>query len=99
MPEYLAPGVYVEEIPNLHPIAGVGTSTVGFVGIAERGPMGPRLITSVQEYGRWFGGYLREGGQDRYLTYALDGFFLQGGEAVLHRARGVEGCDVSGLRA
>lgn len=80
MPEYLAPGVYVEEIPNLHPIAGVGTSTVGFVGIAERGPMGPRLITSVQEYGRWFGGYLREGGQDRYLTYALDGFFLQGGK-------------------
>ncbi len=61
MPEYLAPGVYVEEIPSFRPIAGVGTSTVGFLGIAERGPMGPLLITSVQEYGRLFGGYLARG--------------------------------------
>ncbi|MCL4298001.1 MAG: phage tail sheath subtilisin-like domain-containing protein [Anaerolineae bacterium] len=34
MPEYLAPGVYVEEIPSaVKPIAGVGTSTAGFVGV------------------------------------------------------------------
>jgi phage tail sheath protein FI len=31
---YLAPGVYVEEIPSAQqPIAGVGTNTVGFIGI------------------------------------------------------------------
>jgi uncharacterized protein len=31
---YLAPGVYVEEIPSAQqPIAGVGTNTVGFVGV------------------------------------------------------------------
>ena len=31
---YLAPGVYVEEVPSAaQPIAGVGTNTVGFVGI------------------------------------------------------------------
>lgn len=31
---YLAPGVYVEEVPSLQqPIAGVGTNTVGFIGI------------------------------------------------------------------
>ena len=35
MPEYLAPGVYVEEVPSaVKPIAGVGTSTAGFVGVA-----------------------------------------------------------------
>src|SRR5215469_1188825 len=31
---YAAPGVYVEEIPSARqPIAGVGTNTVGFIGI------------------------------------------------------------------
>ena len=34
MPQYLAPGVYVEEVPSaIRPIAGVGTSTAGFVGV------------------------------------------------------------------
>jgi phage tail sheath protein FI len=33
MPQYQAPGVYVEEVPSgIKPIAGVGTSTAGFVG-------------------------------------------------------------------
>ena len=34
MPEYLSPGVYVEEVPSaVKPIAGVGTSTAGFIGL------------------------------------------------------------------
>jgi uncharacterized protein len=33
MPIYLSPGVYVEEVPGTPPIAGVGTSTAGFLGI------------------------------------------------------------------
>lgn len=34
MPQYLSPGVYVEEVPPLsRPIAGVGTSTPGFIGV------------------------------------------------------------------
>jgi uncharacterized protein len=34
MPEYLSPGVYVEEVPpSARPIAGVGTSTAGFIGL------------------------------------------------------------------
>src|SRR5262245_19472854 len=33
MPQYLAPGVYVEEVSSgAKPIAGVGTSTAGFIG-------------------------------------------------------------------
>lgn len=35
MPQYLAPGVYVEEVQSsVQPIAGVGTSTAGFIGEA-----------------------------------------------------------------
>jgi phage tail sheath protein FI len=44
VPEYLAPGVYVEEVPAaVKPIAGVGTSTAGFVGISAdiSGPWDP----------------------------------------------------------
>ncbi len=34
MPQYLSPGVYVEEVPSgIQPIAGVGTSTAGIIGI------------------------------------------------------------------
>src|SRR5271165_4385287 len=33
MPEYLSPGVYVEEVPSaIKPIAGVSTSTACFIG-------------------------------------------------------------------
>jgi phage tail sheath protein FI len=36
MPQYLSPGVYVEEVPSaVKPIAGVGTSTAGFIGLAD----------------------------------------------------------------
>ena len=63
MPEYLAPGVYVEEIDTgSKPIEGVSTSTCGVVGVAERGPVDvPVLVTSVGEYVRWYGGLLRSG--------------------------------------
>ena len=34
MPQYLSPGVYVEEVPSaVKAIAGVGTSTAGFIGV------------------------------------------------------------------
>jgi phage tail sheath protein FI len=40
MPEYLSPGVFIEEIPaRLKAIEGVSTSTAGLVGEAERGPV------------------------------------------------------------
>ena len=40
MPEYLAPGVFIEEVPaRLKAIEGVSTSTAAFVGPAERGPV------------------------------------------------------------
>ena len=39
MPEYLAPGVYVEEVSfRSKSIEGVSTTTTGFVGLARYGP-------------------------------------------------------------
>src|SRR5215831_21126685 len=35
MPQYLSPGVYVEEVPGTPSIVGVGTSTAGFVGVVD----------------------------------------------------------------
>ena len=36
MSEYLSPGVYVKEVPSaVQPIAGVGTSTAGFIGLVK----------------------------------------------------------------
>jgi len=86
MPEYLSPGVYVEEIETgPRPIEGVSTSTTGMVGQTERGPTTPRLITSWEEYNRWFGDYVDRvpGGTDRkYLPYAVRGFFENSGQRV-----------------
>jgi phage tail sheath protein FI len=58
------------------PIEGVSTSTAGFLGITERGPTAPRLVTSWSDYQRCFGSYF---GADKYLPYAVQGFFENGG--------------------
>jgi phage tail sheath protein FI len=77
MPEYLAPGVYVEEIERgPKPIEGVATSTAAFLGATERGPSRPRLVTSYSEYLRYFGGIFAD---DAYVPYAVRSFFDNGG--------------------
>src|SRR5512132_4525069 len=79
MPEYLSPGVYIEEIRvGPVPIEGVGTSTAGFVGQTVRGPVTPRLVTSWLEYQRWFGGLTDT--SVSYLPWAVQGFFDNGGQ-------------------
>ena len=71
MPEYLSPGVYVEEVSfRSKSIEGVPTSTTGFVGMTRFGPLQyndgdvrpgpststPRLVTSFTEFERVYGG-------------------------------------------
>jgi uncharacterized protein len=70
MPEYLAPGVFVEEVSfRAKSIEGVPTSTTGFAGMTRYGPVHyldgtkwgpttsePRLIGSFTEYERVYGG-------------------------------------------
>jgi phage tail sheath protein FI len=80
MPEYLTPGVYVEEIERgPRPIEGVPTSTSAFLGETERGPIRPRLVTSYSEYLRWFGDVI---GAGRFMPEAASGFFDNGGKRL-----------------
>ena len=78
MPEYLAPGVYVEETSfRAKSIEGVGTSTTAFIGPTRKGPVAstrrtadgtppapPELLTSFGDFVRTYGGLgdLRLGG-------------------------------------
>lgn len=83
MPEYLSPGVYVEEIElGPRPIEGVSTSTAGFLGEALRGPQEPRLITGFEEFKRVYGGFVRPGNgiTSADLPFAIQGFFENGGQ-------------------
>jgi phage tail sheath protein FI len=76
MPEYLSPGVYIEELPGPKPIEGVGTSTGAFVGIADRGPINdPQLITNLTQFADTFGDFL----PGAYLGHAVRHFFTEGG--------------------
>jgi phage tail sheath protein FI len=93
MPEYLAPGVYVEETSfRAKSIEGVSTSTAGFVGAARYGPVGglPELVTSFTEFERVFGGLDRldfvDGEADErehnYLAHGVRNFFDNGGKRL-----------------
>lgn len=80
MPEYLHPGVYIEEIERgPKPIEGVPTSTAAFIGETERGPTKPRLVTSYKDYVRWFGTVF---GDTKFMPYAVNGFFENGGKRM-----------------
>ena len=80
MPEYLHPGVYIEEIERgPRPIEGVPTSTSAFLGETERGPLRPTLVTSYKDYQRWFGGVFQDG---CFMPHAISGFFENGGRRV-----------------
>jgi phage tail sheath protein FI len=84
MAEYLSPGVYVEEYDNSpRSIEGVGTSTAGFIGLAEKGPVegSPLLVTNMKSFKQYFGGYLTEFGygEYRFLANSVEQFFENGG--------------------
>lgn len=65
------------------PMEGVSTSTAGFIGIAERGPVEglPQLVTNFSDFKRKYGSYLSENeyGEYRFLAYAVEHFFINGG--------------------
>jgi phage tail sheath protein FI len=86
MPEYLHPGVYIEETSfRGKPIEGVSTSTAGLVGRTAKGPEGkPTLVTSFAQFQREFGAAfpITSGGTPKlgdYLGHAVRAFFENGG--------------------
>ncbi|WP_091743259.1 phage tail sheath family protein [Phenylobacterium immobile] len=94
MPEYLAPGVYIEETSyRAKSIEGVSTTTTGFVGPTRFGPVtaDPDVITSLGEFERVYGGgeQLRFGANPasptvvhNYMWHAARSFFAEGGRRL-----------------
>ena len=74
MPEYLSPGVYVEEVDRgPKPIEGVGTAMAAFVGFSEKAELTreidgemvvenllnrPQLVTNWTQFVERFGGFV-----------------------------------------
>ncbi|PJF46928.1 MAG: phage tail protein [Candidatus Thermofonsia Clade 3 bacterium] len=91
MPEYLSPGVYVEEIDRgPKPIEGVGTAMAVFIGFTEKAQTvervngetvtrdllnKPQLITNWSQFVEKFGGFV----SGAYLPHAVYGYFSNGG--------------------
>lgn len=91
MPEYLSPGVYVEEVDRgPKPIEGVGTAMAVFIGFTEKAQFTervngenvtrdlfnkPQLVTNWTQYMERFGGFV----DGAYLPHAVYGYFLNGG--------------------
>jgi len=98
VPEYLAPGVYVEETSFRAPsIEGVGTSTAAFVGPTLTGPVAgtkmgevPELLTSFGDFASIYGSYnnlaLNPNASDpkntNYVALSVKAFFDNGGSRL-----------------
>ena len=83
MPEYLSPGVYVEEIDaGPQPIAAVSTSTAGAVGVTRKGPITPQLITSYGDFLRIYGGPLDVPDEATQSVWGDDGQYWRAAESV-----------------
>ena len=107
MPEYLAPGVYVEEVSfRSKSIEGVATSTTGFAGVTGYGPVhylcgpgaAPRLITSFTEFERVYGSLESldfTDGTERlnYTAHAARMYFANGGQRLYVSRVFVPGAD------
>src|SRR5262245_30288632 len=91
MPEYLAPGVYVEERSfRSKSIEGVSTTTTGFVGPTRYGPHDrvPDILTSLADFERvygdreqlWFDG--DSAATHHFVWHAVRTFFENGGKRL-----------------
>src|SRR6266542_5319586 len=96
MPQYLSPGVYVEEVEaGARPIEGVGTAVAGFVGLAPQGPFNsPTLVTNWSQYTQAFG----EFSEGTYLAHAVYSYFQNGGGQCYVVRIGEDGTSPNGSR-
>jgi len=97
MPEYLAPGVFVEEVSyRAKSIEGVSTTTTGMVGPTRYGPVDlePDVLTSLVDFERTYGDRRRLAFRDvedvtttlplmhNYIWHAVRAFFENGGKRL-----------------
>jgi phage tail sheath protein FI len=96
MPNYLSPGVYVEEVQAAsRPIEGAGTAVAAFVGLAQRGPANtPVMVTNWSQFVASFGDFM----EGSYLAHSVYGFFLNGGTTAYIVRIGAEGSGAPSAR-
>jgi phage tail sheath protein FI len=93
MPEYLAPGVFIEETSfRAKIIEGVSTTTTGLIGPAAFGPVAlePDILTSLSAFERLYdpfrsGAPLNFNGDEEapnHLWHAVRAFFTEGGKRL-----------------
>jgi phage tail sheath protein FI len=89
MPQYLSPGVYVEEVEaGSRPIEGVSTAVAAFVGMAKQGPVNePTLVTNWSQFTQAFGDFM----EGSYLAHAVYGYFNNGGGSAYVVRVGADG--------
>jgi phage tail sheath protein FI len=77
MPQYLSPGVYVEEVDRgSKPIEGVGTAVAAFIGFCQKGPYNaPTLVTNWTQFRDNFGEFM----DGSFLAHSVYGYFNNGG--------------------
>ncbi|AHE97426.1 phage tail sheath family protein [Thioalkalivibrio paradoxus] len=105
MSQYLAPGVFVEEVSfRAKSIEGVGTSVAAIVGPTRTGPLRgkPEIVTSFGEFERIYGdsGNLSLGGHSvlNHTAIAARAFFDNGGKQlfVARTLAGINNTDADG---
>jgi phage tail sheath protein FI len=96
MPNYLSPGVYIEEVQAAsRPIEGVGTAVAAFVGLAQRGPANtPVMVTNWSQFVASFGDFT----EGSYLAHSVYGFFLNGGTTAYIVRIGADGAGAPSAR-
>ena len=94
MPEYLAPGVFVEETSfRAKSIEGVSTTTTGFIGSTRYGPVqfDPEIVTSLAEFERTYDPFGSAGSElqfqgvsdaPNFMWHAVRAFFTEGGKRL-----------------
>lgn len=80
MASYLAPGVYIEEVPSgARPIEAVGTSTAAFVGVAPNAQALLNQAVSINNWAEFLKKFVTPASASTALAQAVYGFFLNGG--------------------
>lgn len=107
MPEYLAPGVYIEEVSfRSKSIEGVSTTTTGFIGPTRYGPIHlvPDVLTSLSDFEQVYGDRqqldvynndLSSTVTDNFMWHGTRAFFEEGGSRlyVVRAYRRLDGKD------
>lgn len=80
MPNYRAPGVYVEEVPSgARPFGVVGTSSAGFVGVAPNRQAARDVVVPIDNWTQFVREFVGDASEGTHLSTAVYGFFQNGG--------------------